>query len=84
MLPLYMDAWWPACAPALGAPRPMATIGFSMQWIDSWDGLDPDAPLLYVGNAPVIRAGYATEFRELWGADGRLLGLNQQTIALIR
>lgn len=84
LLPFYVDAWWPACAPALSAPRPMATISFSMQWIGGWEGLDPDAPLLLVGEAPVVAGGYVTELRQLWGEDGRLMALNQQTIAIIR
>ena len=47
------------------------------------DQLDPEAPLFYRATDVSIRGGYAVEFRELWAPDGRLVALNQQTIALI-
>jgi acyl-CoA thioesterase len=45
---------------------------------------DPDAPLLYRATAPVCADGYYLETRELWGADGRLVAINHQTIAIIQ
>jgi len=32
---------------------------------------------------PVCADGYFLETRELWGEDGRLLAINQQTFAII-
>ena len=78
-----VDAWWPASYAQAAAPRPMATIAFTFQPLGAFDGLDPDAPLAYRARVDALRDGYAVELRELWGEDGRLLALNQQTICLI-
>jgi hypothetical protein len=79
-----IDAWWPAIFAQETAPRPMATIAFTFQPVGSFDGLDPEAPLRYRSRVEATHDGYAVELRELWGADGRLLALNQQTICVIK
>lgn len=79
-----MDAHWPAAFATADRMRPMATVTFSMQFVGDFDGLDADAPVFYRGRCPASRDGYMVEFRELWGADGRLLGLNQQTMCMIK
>jgi hypothetical protein len=78
-----MDAWWPAALCKLPAMRPMATIVYSLDLVAGLDGLDPEAPLLYRGTAPVLADGYCLETRELWGEDGRLVAINHQTFAII-
>ena len=55
-----------------------------MQILAGWQGLDPEAPVFYRGHSMAAADGYVLEHRELWGHDGRLLGLNQQTIAIIK
>lgn len=77
------DAWWPAALVKLTKPRPMATIVFTLDIVAGLDGLDPEAPLLYRGTVPVMSDGYFLETRELWGEDGRLVAINQQTFAVI-
>jgi acyl-CoA thioesterase len=79
-----MDAYWPAAFAAVTSPRPMATVTFAMEFPGTFDGLDLDAPLFFRSTCPVSRDGYMVEFRELFGADGRLLALNQQTICIIK
>jgi hypothetical protein len=79
-----IDAYWPAEFMLLAGPRPMATIAFTFQPLGHCDNLDPDAPLYFRSTLAAARAGYAVEFRELWGADGRLLALNQQTMCTIK
>lgn len=79
-----IDAWWPATLALESAPRPMATVAFTFQPVGTFDGLDPSAALRYRGRVEAVRDGYAVELRELWGEDGRLLALNQQTICLIK
>lgn len=64
-------------------PRPMATIAFTLDIAGGLDGLDPDAPVLYRAAAPVCTDGYVLETRELWGSDGRLVAINQQTFVII-
>jgi acyl-CoA thioesterase len=77
------DAWYPAALVRAGALRPMATIAFTLDLVGDLDGLDLEAPLLYRGTVPVSADGYFLETRELWGEDGRLVAINQQTLAII-
>lgn len=83
-LAAMIDAWWPAMLTRVTAPRPIATIAFTLELVEDLAGLDGDAPLLYRGTVPVARDGYFLETRELWTEDGRLLALNHQTFAVIR
>jgi hypothetical protein len=62
----------------------MATIGFTLDIVAGVDGLDPLAPMAYRAHVPVCHDGYFVENRELWGVDGRLVALNQQTFAIIQ
>jgi acyl-CoA thioesterase len=78
-----IDAWWPAAMIRMPAPRPLATIAFTLDIVAGVDGLDPEAPLLYRGTVPVCADGYFLETRELWGEDGRLVARNHQTFAVI-
>ena len=78
------DAYWPALFGALRAPRPMATVTFTLDLIGTCDGLDPEAPLFHDSRTLVARDGYAPEMRTLWGEDGRLLAINHQTFVIIR
>jgi len=68
----------------LERPRPTATVTFTMQFISTWDGLDPHEPLMFCSTTPHARAGYVQEQRELWSSCGRLMARNQQTLVLIR
>jgi hypothetical protein len=79
-----IDAYWPAEYIQLAAPRPMATVAFTFQPFVDFAGLDLEQPLFFRGSLAAARAGFAVEFRELWGHDGRLLALNQQTICTIK
>lgn len=79
-----IDAYWPAAYTAMELPRPIATIAFTFQPLADFTGLDALAPLYYRSTVPASRGGYEVEFRELWGHDGRLLALNQQTICVIK
>lgn len=79
-----VDAWWPAIFALETSPRPIGTIAFSIQFVESAEGLPPDAPLFHRARMLAEHEGYTVEYRELWGEDGRLLALNEQTIAVIR
>lgn len=78
------DAYWPTMFSREDAPRPMATIAYTLQPIAGFEGLNPEAPVFHRANLVVARDGYFVEFREIWGEDGRLLGLNQQTFVIIK
>lgn len=77
------DAWFPALLVRARAMRPTATIAYTLDILGDLDGLDPEAPLLHRGTVPVCADGYFIETRELWGEDGRLVAINQQTFAII-
>ncbi len=78
------DTWWPAIFSTLAFPRPTATVAFSIDIVGTWDGLDPASPVFINERVVAGRDGYLVEFRELIGEDGRLLALNQQTVAVIK
>ena len=81
---MLCDGYWPAAFSRLTAPRPAATLTFALQPLADLSRLDPAAPVYHRAQAPVSRAGYSVELRELWSAAGELLALNQQTFAVIR
>ena len=62
----------------------MATIHFTMQIVGSWEGLDADAPLFHYAHGLTADDGYTVEYRQLWGEDGRLMALNEQTLVFIK
>lgn len=79
-----VDAWWPALFTIETELRAMATIAFTFQPFPHFEGLDPEAPLLHRGRLLASDEGFCVEQRELWGEDGRLLALNQQTMVVLR
>lgn len=83
-LAALVDTPWPALMPRLKSFRPMATVSYALEVLGDWDGLDPDAPLLYRAVSPIAADGYAVEQRELWGHDGRIMAFNQQRFAIIK
>lgn len=78
------DAYWPAALAVLAAPRPMATVAYTLELIEPLDDLDPDAPLLHRAYAPAATDGFTYETRELWGVDGRLVARNHQVFVVIK
>jgi acyl-CoA thioesterase len=79
-----VDAYWPAAYTNFEQPRPMATVSFHLQCLGGWEGLDDEAPLFYTSESPVARDGYCAESRKLWGRDGRLMAINEQSVCLIK
>lgn len=77
------DVPWPAAFSRFDAPRPMATVSYSLQLVGGLAGLPDDAPVHCAGHAITLRQGYSVEHRVVRGADGRLLALNQQTFAVL-
>jgi len=79
-----VDSYWPAHLSREDHFRPMATASFNFQPRPHFEGLDPDAPFFYRARVLATDGGYSLESRELWGVDGRLLALNQQTFVIIK
>lgn len=77
-----LDSYWPALFIISKRPMAMTTISFASQYLHV-DGLAADEPLFFRARAHVQSEGYCVEFRELWARD-RLVGLNQQTFAVLR
>lgn len=78
------DTVWPTVLATVSVPRPVATVAFSLQIVGTLDGLDPEAPLLHKARLLGSSEGYFAELRELYGHDGRLLTLNEQTFVVIK
>jgi hypothetical protein len=77
-----LDSYWPSLFAIAKRPMAMTTISFASQYLHV-DGLSADEPLFFRAHAHVQSEGYCVEFRELWARD-RLVGLNQQTFAVLR
>ncbi|MFZ5438665.1 MAG: hypothetical protein ACOZQL_01590, partial [Myxococcota bacterium] len=78
------DSYWPSIFVFEPTFRPMATIAFTFQPFTHFEGLDPSAPLFFRSRLAAAVDGYCVEFREVWGENGRLLALNQQTLVIIK
>jgi acyl-CoA thioesterase len=78
------DSFWPAALIGLPAPRPMATLTFTLLIVGDLRDVPLDAPLAYRARSLAAGSGYVPEVRELWTADGRLIAVNPQTFALSR
>ena len=75
------DAWWPAASVAIQPPTNFVTLAYTLEIVAGAEGLDPTEPLFHRGRSDASANGYAVDFRELWGKDGRLVAMNQQTLA---
>lgn len=73
------DAWWPSIFSAMDAMTPMATVSF--QWSRHATSAG-DAPLYHEGRVLGAGDGFFSEERVLFSADGRLVALNHQTMAM--
>lgn len=83
------DAWWVAVIERLDRPRPVATVGFTLD-LPTDPGTLPRTSdgglesMFHRGRVIAARDGYTVETRELWTADGRLVSWNTQTVAVIK
>jgi len=78
-----LDAHWPGTLSMASGPRANATVSFAAQIFCDPTKLDWTEPLYYRSKIPAHYGGYFLELRELWQA-GRIVAMNQQTIALIK
>lgn len=78
------DVWWLASATSMNEFRAGATLTLNADFHHPVEGLDPEAPLFHRGSSHVLHEGYASETRELWGVDGRLLVSATELIAIIK
>lgn len=79
-----IDAWWLSAFARFDELRPAATLTYSAELFSPIDDLDPEAPLLHVGDAIAAKDGYSIESRRLFGIDGRLVSTNTQLVAIIK
>ena len=80
----YADAWWPSTLAIDAAPRPTATIAYTIQLFEPKSPIPPDLPLRYRAKAVAAQDGYVLEVRELWTLTGELVAINEQTFVIIR
>lgn len=83
------DAWWVAVLARIDRPRPVATVGYTLDLIADPEDITPAAdggiePLFHRGRTLAAREGYTVEVRELWTRSGRLLSWNTQTVVTIQ
>jgi hypothetical protein len=78
------DAYWPTLYSITRAPRPMATVTYTLQILRAPEELDPSAPLFYRARLLGAHEGYVSELRELWTPEGELVALNPQTFVVIK
>ena len=82
------DAWWVAVLAGIDRPRPLATLGYTLDLPGDPVSLQRDAdgrlePLFHRGRVIGARQGFTVETRELWTRDGQLVSWNTQTVAVI-
>lgn len=77
------DAWWPSQFTRMTAPRYIVTLTFTLQVFAGASAIGEE-PLLFTSRTMAAAGGYLTEARELWTEDGRLVALNQQTMAIVK
>ncbi len=78
------DAWWPATLATETAPRPMATVSFTLQFLCDPATVSPAAPLFFRAGVLAAHDGYVVEHRGLWTAAGEPVALNDQTFVIIK
>lgn len=77
-----LDSYWPAIFSTETRPRAAATVSFSAQLLGDASAIDPSVPMFHRATVTAMRDGFFVEMRELWH-EGTLIGLNQQTFALL-
>jgi hypothetical protein len=75
-----VDAYWPSLMVLESAPRPLVTLTFTAQLL----AVPERGPLYHRGRALAAQDGYLAELRELFTADGRLVVVNTQVIAIVK
>jgi acyl-CoA thioesterase len=82
LLVAYSDVWMPALFTLLPAPRPMATVSYSLSILAE---LPPgDDPLLLRASTLAVGGGFVAEMSELTTTEGTLVAVNHQTRAIIK
>jgi hypothetical protein len=79
-----LDSWWPALFATTRAPRPITTVSFTAEILGDLRALDPREALFYQARTVAEHEGFQLETRELYDAQGRVVGMNQQTFAVIK
>jgi acyl-CoA thioesterase len=80
-LAALLDSFWPAVYSKASHVFPATTISYNAQFLPG-PPIRADQPLFYRSRAITQHEGYEVELRELWTRE-RLVGLNQQTFAML-
>jgi acyl-CoA thioesterase len=78
-----LDVLPPAITSTFEAPRAVASVDFNVQLFSIPEALDPTAFHLCAIRSRWAGDGYTEELRDLWSADGVLLGQCRQLLALL-
>jgi hypothetical protein len=77
-----LDSWWPATFAIESAPRPVTTVGYTMQLLVDPKTIPLDRPVFYQAKGVASGENFFVEMREIWDGD-RIIGMNQQTFAVL-
>jgi hypothetical protein len=82
-----LDSWWPATFAIESAPRPVTTVSYTMQLLVDPKTIPLDRPVFYQAKGVASGDNFFVEMREVWTDDGRgdarIIGMNQQTFAVL-
>jgi acyl-CoA thioesterase len=76
-----LDSFWPAVYSKASHVFPATTISYNAQFLPG-PPISAQEPLFFRARALTQHDGYEVEYRELWTRE-RLVGLNQQTFAML-
>lgn len=77
-----VDAWPPAVLPHLTAPAPGSSLTWTIEFIQPVAELSTRDWCLYRAQIEHARDGYGHVCAALWSADGQLLAISRQTVAV--
>ncbi|PTS86882.1 acyl-CoA thioesterase II [Pseudomonas sp. HMWF032] len=77
-----VDAWPPAVLPHLSAPAPGSTLTWTIEFVQPMSALTTQDWCLYRAHIEHARDGYGHVAAAMWTANGELLAISRQTVAV--
>ena len=77
-----IDAWPPAILPYLNRPAPASSLSWALEMVHPRPSLAPGEWLLYRASIDQAGAGYGHIQAGIWTAEGELVAVSRQTVAV--
>lgn len=77
-----VDAWPPAVLPMFRKPAPISTLAWSIEFTDAALPARADEFVQYLAQTDFSAQGYAHTHSRTWRADGTLLAIGRQSVAI--